>query len=138
MDARQIIIRITLTTCSPMCRSSGIWETWQQFDAKRIYAHCRGPLQGESCGIAAVLSPGAGYSLDCQSPATDLHICEGGSEIAAHVVELGFAHRVIELPNIGQEQEIYLQHLVLHYEDLPGHTFFTQALPNFDSTSVAF
>ena len=63
---------------------------------------------------------------------------KGGSEIAAHVVELGFAHRVIELPNIGQEQEIYLQHLMLHYEDLPGHTFFTQALPNFDSTSVAF
>jgi len=58
---------------------------------------------------------------------------KGGSEIAAHVVELGFAHKVIELPNIGREQETYLQHLVLHYEDLPGHTFFTQALPNFDT-----
>ena len=76
-------------------------------------------------------------SIASRQPLIFIYV-KGGSEIAAHVVELGFAHRVIELPNIGQEQEIYLQHLMLHYEDLPGHTFFTQALPNFDSTSVAF
>lgn len=58
---------------------------------------------------------------------------KGGSDIAARVTELGFAHKVIELPNIGREQQTYLQHIVSHYEDLPGHIFFTQALPNYDS-----
>ena len=58
---------------------------------------------------------------------------KGGLEVAAHVAELGIAHKVVALPNIGLEQGTYLQHVVSHYDDLPAHVLFTQALPNGDS-----
>jgi hypothetical protein len=58
---------------------------------------------------------------------------KGGPEVAACVVELGMAHEVLEMPNVGLEQGTYLHHVVSHYDKLPDHVLFTQALPNGDS-----
>lgn len=52
---------------------------------------------------------------------------KGGADVAAQVSRRRFAHETIELPNIGREQETYLQHVVAHYDNLPQHILFSQA-----------
>ena len=55
---------------------------------------------------------------------------KGGAEVAAHVSQLISAHEIVQLPNIGREQETYLHHVVKHYNSLPAHILFTQAERN--------
>lgn len=59
---------------------------------------------------------------------------KGGPPFVAQAREAGIAlaHDVVELPNIGREQESYLRHVIAHYDSLPQHVFFSQALPNYE------
>ncbi|KAK9906330.1 hypothetical protein WJX75_000100 [Coccomyxa subellipsoidea] len=59
---------------------------------------------------------------------------KGGPPFVAQAREAGIAlaHDVVELPNIGREQETYLRHVIAHYDSLPQHVFFSQALPNYE------
>ena len=59
---------------------------------------------------------------------------KGGSEQAAAITAAGFAHKVLESPNVGREAETYLRHILAHYEKLPDHIFFTQGLPQYDDS----
>ena len=52
--------------------------------------------------------------------------CKGTPVFVAQARDRGFAHEVIELPNVGREQETYLWHIVAHYDRLPEHVFFSQ------------
>lgn len=61
---------------------------------------------------------------------------KGGPDFVAQAKELAFAHTIIELPNIGREQETYIRHLVAHYATLPRHVLFSQALPNSNGNFV--
>lgn len=65
------------------------------------------------------------HSVAFSRPRIFLYV-KGGPEFAAQARQAGFAHEVIELPNIGREQEAYLRHVVAHYEHLPAHVLFTQ------------
>jgi len=56
---------------------------------------------------------------------------KGGADVAAQVSLRRIAHEVIELPNIGREQETYLQHIIAHYDNLPQHILFSQVCPYF-------
>jgi hypothetical protein len=68
-------------------------------------------------------------SISQTRPSIHLYV-KGGPHFAAKARERRFVHNVIELPNVGREQETYIRHLVTHYDSLPHHVFFTQALPN--------
>ena len=65
------------------------------------------------------------HSVAFSRPRIYLYV-KGGPEAAAEARQAGFAHEVIELPNMGREQETYLRHVVTHYDHLPAHVFFTQ------------
>lgn len=65
------------------------------------------------------------HSVAITRPRIFLYV-KGGPEVAAQARRAGCAHEVIELPNIGREQEAYLRHLIKYYENLPAHVFFTQ------------
>lgn len=65
------------------------------------------------------------HSVAFSRPRIFLYV-KGGPEVAAEARQAGFAHEVIELPNIGREQETYVRHVVTHYDHLPAHVFFTQ------------
>lgn len=61
---------------------------------------------------------------------------KGGQHLVEQAKRREFAHNVIERPNIGREQETYIRHVVAHYNNLPQHSFFTQALPNYNGDFV--
>ncbi|BDA46517.1 hypothetical protein COCOBI_08-6110 [Coccomyxa sp. Obi] len=71
------------------------------------------------------------HSIASSRPRIFLYV-KGGPEMTAQALQAGFAQQTIELPNIGREQETYLRHVVTHYDHLPAHVLFTQALANYE------
>ena len=74
-------------------------------------------------------------TIDKSQPTIYLYV-KGGQHLVEQAKRRGFAHNVIERPNIGREQETYIRHIVTHYDNLPQHSFFTQALPNHNGDFV--